>query len=224
MLNGASPATSGRNGTTNGAAMRIAPVGISTRPSPLDELVDQVERACRLTHNTGEAIAAAAAVASVISSGIDGLDFCAAIPQAIMAAERGQQRGYANGNSQIARKISSAIAFARSGASEEEFAKEIGTSVASHESVPAAFGVILLAGGDPWKATLIAANIGDDTDTIGAISGAMAGACVGVSGFPTDKADQVRRANALAIEQIAVDLLALRERNSATAQPRKEAG
>ncbi len=178
---------------------------------------------CALTHNTGEAIAAAAAVASVINSGIDGSNFDATLPKAVKAAELGQKRGYAEGDQQIARKISDAIAFARSGASAEEFADKIGTSVASHEAVPAAFGVVILAGGDPWKATLIAANIGDDTDTIGAMSGAMAGACIGVSGFPTNKIDQVRQANTLNIEQYATDLLTLRERSASQGQSKGEA-
>ena len=222
MLNGASPAQSGRIGTTNGAAMRITPIGIAVQSSTLEEMIDQVELACRLTHNTGEAIAAAAAVASMVNSGIDGMDFSSAIPQAIKAAELGQQRGYAHGDGQIAQKIAQAVALVRAGASVEGFAQEVGTSVASHQSIPAAFGVVLLAECDPWKATLIAANIGDDTDTIGAISGAMAGACVGVSGFPTDKVDQVRRANTLAIEETAIDLLALRNRTLAAALPTKE--
>ncbi|GAA6191994.1 ADP-ribosylglycohydrolase family protein [Phaeobacter sp. NW0010-22] len=223
MLNGTSPAEAGRHGTTNGAAMRIAPVGVATPSLPLNALIDQVELACRLTHNTGEAIAAAAAVASVINSGIEGSSFDATLPQAIKAAELGQERGYAEGDRQIARKISDAIAFARSGVSAEEFADKIGTSVASHEAIPAAFGVVIMAGGDPWKATLIAANIGDDTDTIGAMSGAMAGACIGVSGFPTDKIVKVRQANTLPIEQYATDLLTLRERSASQGQPKGEA-
>lgn len=212
MLDGASPEVSGREGTTNGASMRIAPVGILTPSAVLFELIDQVELACRLTHNTGEAIAAASAVATVVSCGIEGMSFFSAIAPAIAAAELGQQRGYVKGNRQIAQKISDAIALAQAGVSVDEFAEKTGTSVASHEAVPAAFGVVILADGDPWKATLIAANIGDDTDTIGAIAGAMAGACIGLVGFPADKVDQVRRANTMAIEQIATELLTLRKR------------
>ena len=64
------PATeTGRNGTTNGAAMRIVPVGISTPPHDAARLVDRVAEACQVTHSTGEAIAAAAAVAMVVSLG-----------------------------------------------------------------------------------------------------------------------------------------------------------
>lgn len=63
----------------------------------------------------------------------------------------------------------------------------IGTSVASQESVPAAFAVLKLAKGDAWQAAVIAANLGGDTDTIGAIAGSMAGACAGYDSLPQDK-------------------------------------
>ncbi|MFV0298612.1 MAG: ADP-ribosylglycohydrolase family protein, partial [Hyphomicrobiaceae bacterium] len=64
LLAGASPAETGLNGTTNGAAMRIAPVGIATPPEP-ERVVARVVQTSRVTHNTGEAIAAASAVAMV---------------------------------------------------------------------------------------------------------------------------------------------------------------
>jgi ADP-ribosylglycohydrolase len=41
--------------------MRIAPVGVAFPVLPLDGLVDAVEQASRVTHNTGIAIAGAAA-------------------------------------------------------------------------------------------------------------------------------------------------------------------
>ena len=55
----------------------------------------------------------------------------------------------------------------------------VGTGVASQESVPAAFAVLEVAEGDPWQAAVISANLGGDTDTIGAIAAGMAGACAG---------------------------------------------
>lgn len=60
----------------------------------------------------------------------------------------------------------------------------VGTGVASQESVPAAFAVLEVAQGDPWQAAIISANLGGDTDTIGAIASGMAGACVGFSQLP----------------------------------------
>lgn len=195
-------------GTTNGAAMRIAPVGVATRPD-MARLVARVEAVSRVTHATGEALAAAAAVAMVISQGVAGRSFEDSIPLALEAARAGSQRGARQGEVDMARRISLALEVATEG--EAAIAQRIGTSVQSGQSVAAAFGVVRLAGGDPWQAALIAANIGDDTDTIGSMACAMAGACAGLSVFPRDRVEQVIAINRLTLAPIAAALLALRE-------------
>ncbi|MCX7645797.1 MAG: ADP-ribosylglycohydrolase family protein [Rhodobacteraceae bacterium] len=206
LLSGADPAEAGRCGTTNGAAMRITPVGIATPPGP--RLLDRVEACCRVTHNTGEAIAAAAAVASVVSQGVAGRSFEASLPEALAAARAGNRRGAPAGDPDMAGRI--ALALDLAGQGEAALAEGIGTSVASRESVAAAFGVVRLAGGDPWAAVVIAANIGDDTDTIGAIAGAMAGATAGLAALPAVPIARLRAANALDLAPLADALLALR--------------
>ncbi len=214
-LAGAPAAETGRGGTTNGAAMRIAPVGIATSCFPWPVFMDRVELTCRMTHNTGEAIAAAAAVAAAVSSGVDGLGFDAVLDRALSAAGEGQKRGYPAGDSDMRRRISDALKLADSGVSEECLAQSVGTSAASCESVAAAFGVVRLAGGDVWKAVRTAANIGDDTDTIGAIAGAMAGACAGMRMIDSSAIEPVRNANDLPIETTAGRLLTLRGADAA---------
>ncbi|SJZ91917.1 ADP-ribosylglycohydrolase family protein [Consotaella salsifontis] len=209
LLSGVDASETGRAGTTNGAAMRVAPVAIVTPSGSVAALVDRVEEACRVTHNTREAIAAAAAVAMVVSRGVDGADFTSALPAALEAAREGARRGAPVGESDMAGRIEAALDIAAHG-TEAELARTIGTSVASRESVAAAFGVVRLAGGDPWKAAVIAANIGDDTDTIGAIAGAMAGACSGAAGFPRDKLQRIVTVNRLDLEELALALLDLR--------------
>jgi len=80
ILAGVPPEEAGATGTTNGAAMRIAPVGIAVPvaldgPTPearLSTLVDRVVMASMVTHNTGIALAGAAAVAAAVSAGIAG--------------------------------------------------------------------------------------------------------------------------------------------------------
>ncbi|MEM7043966.1 MAG: ADP-ribosylglycohydrolase family protein, partial [Pseudomonadota bacterium] len=78
----------------------------------------------------------------------------------------------------------------------------------------AAFGVVQLAKGDPWQSAVIAANIGDDTDTIGAIACAMAGACSGMKAFPEDKVAYVIEANHLDFKPVANGLLAIRRQRT----------
>jgi ADP-ribosylglycohydrolase len=206
---GAPPELCGRAGTTNGAAMRIAPVGIAVPPVPLARLVDRVERVSRLTHNTAEAIAAAAAVAAAVSAGVEGAAFEAALAEALEAARAGARRGAPAGERDIAGRILAALDAAGEGG-EAALAARIGTSVAAAESVPCAFGVVRLADGDPWAAGVIAANLGDDTDTIGAIAGAIAGACAGIAAFPPAELRRVVTVNGLDLAAAAAPLRELR--------------
>jgi ADP-ribosylglycohydrolase len=208
LMAGVPTKETGRKGTTNGAAMRIVPVGIATPPN-LDDILTRVHAACQVTHATGEAIAGAAAVAMVVSQGIAGMSFEASLPIALQAARAGNGLGAAVGEQDMAGRIALALDIAAN-AGEPELACQIGTSVASSASVAAAFGVVRLARGDPWAAALISANIGDDTDTIGAIACGMAGACVGFHAFPKDAVEQVIQANALDLDPIVAGLLALR--------------
>jgi ADP-ribosylglycohydrolase len=53
----------------------------------------------------------------------------------------------------------------------------VGTSLATQESVPAAFAVLAAVPDDPWAACRLAASLGGDCDTIAAMAGAIAGAC-----------------------------------------------
>ena len=206
LLAGVPADQTGLTGTTNGAAMRIAPVAIATPSDDLPALVARVAATCRVTHNTREAIAAAAAVAAVISRGVEGASFEAALPTALWAAAMGRDLGAPVGEADMASRIVLALQVKDAA----ELALTIGTSVASREAVPAAFGVVRLAAGDPWQAAVIAANIGDDTDTIGAIACAMAGACAGLAAFPADKLARVLAVNRLDLAPLARRLLAMR--------------
>ena len=79
ILAGHTPEESGRYGTTNGAAMRIAPVGIAADVSDPAPFIRAVIQACQVTHNTSLGISSAAAVAAVVSAGINGADLGAAL-------------------------------------------------------------------------------------------------------------------------------------------------
>lgn len=94
----------------------------------------------------------------------------------------------------------------------------VGTSVKSHESVPAAFGLLHLNGGAVWPALPGRANIGDGTDTSGTITGAMCGACAGMGALPEAAIVIMTKANELhEIDDIARALIALRYRKTRAA-------
>lgn len=203
----------GRRGDTNGGAMRIAPVGIITPSEPLAELVDRVEEVCRPTHFTGIAIAGAAAVAAAVSAGIEGASFAEALSLARSAANIGQRCGAYAPGPRIAERIVWAVDLV-GGLDEatacDAIADLIGMGVATQESVPAAFAIASRWGRDPWQACLVAARLGGDSDTVGAITGALLGACLGIGAFPGEAIAEIERVNQLDLAHLAERLVTAR--------------
>jgi ADP-ribosylglycohydrolase len=205
VLAGDPPEVAGRHGDTNGAAMRVAPVGIA---SPAATLIDNVVAASRVTHNTSVALAGAAAVAAAVRAGVDGAGVAVATSCAVRAAREAAGRGHWVAGADVAARIEWATALA-TGLTESYAAEVIytlvGTSLATQESVPAAFAVLAAVPGNPWRACLLAASLGGDCDTIAAMAGAIAGACHGMDGFP-EEAVAVIDGQGLGLTQLAEDL------------------
>jgi ADP-ribosylglycohydrolase len=187
ILAGVPPEEAGAAGDTNGAAMRVAPVGVATPADDLPALVDHVVRASRVTHNTSIALAGAAAVAAAVSAGVDGASVAAATDAGIAAARLGARRGRWVAGADVAARIQWAtrlVAGSQPEAAAEVIYTLVGTSLATQESVPAAFAVLSAVPDDPWRACLLAASLGGDCDTIAAMTGAIGGACHGLAAFP----------------------------------------
>jgi len=221
ILAGVPPEEAGATGTTNGAAMRIAPVGIAVPvalhdPTPnlrLSTLVDRTVMASCVTHNTGVALAGAAAVAAAVSSGVSGATIAEATALGIRAASSAARRGHWVAGADVAARIEWATSLVASHAQAE--AAEliytlVGTSLATQESVPAAFAVLAAVPADPWRACRMAASLGGDSDTIAAMTGAIAGACHGAGSFPPEAIAAID-AQGLGLAALAGDLLALRD-------------
>lgn len=210
---GVAPEEAGRGGDTNGAAMRIAPVGIMMPAEPLDALVAKVAETCRATHNSSIAIATASAVAAAVSCGIAGGNWREAVEYAVEAATLGAQQGYGPVEPSVPDRIARACEMVRGCPQSEAIpliVERVGTGVAALESVPAAFAVLEVAGGDPWRAAVIGANLGGDTDTIGAIAASMAGACAGMSGLPAQRVAELKGIDIAEAKALAADLVAAR--------------
>ncbi|GAA1248478.1 ADP-ribosylglycohydrolase family protein [Prauserella halophila] len=212
LESGVTPDEAGRTGTTNGAAMRITPIAIATKPG-LDPLLDAVVSASRLTHNTSLGISAAAAVAAAVSAGIDEADLGSAMDHAERAAAEGAARAPWAAGGEIAPRIRWARGWVRELDSEalpSAIAEVIGTSVAAQESVVAAFALAEALGDRPLDALTLAARLGGDTDTVAAICGAILGARHGTSGLPADLTADVRKVNDLDLDGVVEGLLELR--------------
>lgn len=213
LLAGGDPAHTGRFGDTNGAAMRITPVGIAVAADDPDRLVDRVVEASCLTHNTSLALGAAAAVAATVSAALDGADLPAATEYAVQAARLAAPRGHWVPGAGVAERIEQALEIT-SGADVPRLLdvidRHVGTSVRSNESIPAAFAVLHGCSHDPWLACRIGASVGGDCDTIAAMAGAMAGALWGSERVPDAAVRLVQSVNGLPIDVLATGLLRLR--------------
>lgn len=56
--------------------------------------------------------------------------------------------------------------------------------MAAHESIPAAIGLLAFCEGRPWETIVAASNVGNDTDSIATMAGAIAGARKGFDALP----------------------------------------
>jgi ADP-ribosylglycohydrolase len=218
VATGTSIDDAGSSGTTNGAAMRITPVGIATPPGDQSLLVDRVVAASRVTHNTGIALAGAAAVAAAVSAGIDGATVPEAVLAAAAAAASAAERGHWVAGADVASRITWAAGLAGGltpAQAMDVVYRLVGTSLATQESVPAAFAMAAASPRDPWLACRMAASVGGDCDTIAAMTGAICGACHGVGAFPASARSTVARVNDLGLEGLAAGLLAVRDGDDA---------
>ena len=216
ILAGHSPEEAGRYGTTNGAAMRITPVGIVSDIAHPERFIQAVVQACQVTHNTSLGIASAAAVAAVVSSGINGKKLEHALNAGTEMAYIAEHHGHWVAGARIGPRLRwarDASAHCNNDNVGDLLYDVIGTSVASQESVVAAFALAQrVASGqmNSVDAVCTAASIGGDTDTIAAVLGAMLGACEGLDAWPTALIEQVRDVNHLQLEPLVEALLTLR--------------
>ncbi|MFC0681832.1 ADP-ribosylglycohydrolase family protein [Lysobacter korlensis] len=230
LRDGVPPEESGRLGTTNGGAMRIVPVGISSPSGDLPALVDRVEQACLATHHTDVAISGAALIAGAVSAALDtpagiqgGERLDMVIATALECAELGGARGNRVASASVVERAAVAVGFARSAGTDERFLQRVydvvGTSVLTPESVPAALGVVVRAHGDPVRAAVLAANLGGDTDTIGAMAAGICGALTGAAGVPAGMRATLDQVNSLDLGPLAEALVGYRTGGPLRARP-----
>ena len=212
---GEDPLTVGGAGTTNGAAMRVTPIGIAMSTADPEAFADAVWSSCQVTHATRQGFQSAALVAAAVSMGIDTArspspDLRSLLWKAVTYVDSLPERGAWTPDPDVVAATRRAMQLVANPASSslECLVEQVGTSVASAQAIPMAFA--LLARDPSPQALLDAANIGGDTDTIGAIAGAILGAVLGFEVFVGRGIAQVELASHLDLPSVALELLELR--------------
>jgi len=210
LMAGEDPNTAGRDGTTVGAAMRVAPVGIANAGHLQGALRDAVAASIP-THGTRPAISAAAAVACGVAEAMrEGATVASTIEASQQGAREGRDYGIWAWTSLLEKRIELAIRLCRETCGVDEAAtvlyEYIGVDMRPDQLIAAAMGVIWASKGDPMTAILTAINMGGDTDTLAAIAGGIGGALRGIEVMDRDLLAQVERVNRLDLDQLAQQL------------------
>lgn len=205
------------NGVTNGAAMRIAPLGcLLSATMHSDDFIQAVRLACSPTHKSDIALAGAVAIAFAVSLAVDGADWQQIKQQLPLITEQAQQQQITTFSPSLSRRINQALALAGQlkGASDKlalsELYYTIGAGMDTIESIPVALAMVELANTEPQRCAVLSANLGGDTDTIGAMATAICGALQGAESFPGTWCEQVSKVNQIDFSCYARQLVRLR--------------
>lgn len=187
LKRGEDPKTTGLWGDTNGAPMRIAPIGL-LHPGDVAAAVQDTVIVCMPTHFTQPAVSGAAAVSAAVAVAMMADVSLAAVIQAgLLGAELGRRHGRLWFGASVSFKIRQALEIAHSGQTLQTRLRrlydEVGTTLNAPETVGAAFGALAMAEGDPKQTAILAANLSGDADTVAAVAGAIAGTYAGFDAF-----------------------------------------
>ncbi len=182
------------NGVTNGAAMRVSPLGCLLPARDVDSFIDDVALASSPTHKSDLAVAGAVVIAWAISRAIDGESWSAIVDSLPSIARHAQQKRTTTFSASLAARLEIALKIVRNAdgteSASEQLYQVVGAGTSTIESVPCAIALVELAQTDPNRCAVLCANLGGDTDTIGAMATAICGALHGVNAIdPALKAE-----------------------------------
>jgi ADP-ribosylglycohydrolase len=187
---GIAPERSGVVSAGNGAAMRVAPIGAFFADAP-ETLERYVAAATRLTHRDPRALVGARVVARLVAGCVRGdFDTRPDLPRLVeelrdAGQEDAEWHDIVDQLSQAADEGLPVDAFA------DRLGLERGVSGYVHHTVPVAVYAWHHHFGDFRQSLVSVIECGGDTDTAGAIVGALAGAVVGEAGIPREWRDRI---------------------------------
>lgn len=204
------------NGVTNGAAMRIAPLGCLLPSHDLPAFINAIRLSCSPTHKSDIAVAGAFTIAWAISRAIEGADWATIKQELPTRVEQVQQQQVTTLSPSLSRRLVWALDYVATlshlpkADALAELYHTVGAGMDNIESIPMALALVELAATDPQQCAILAANLGGDTDTIGAMATAICGALHGIDAFPTEWIDTINHANQTDFKPYAAALIRLR--------------
>ena len=210
---GGDPVEIGREGTTNGAAMRVTPIGILNAGNP-DKAALDAATLCLPTHGSNRAMAGAGAVASAVA---EALSDSSTIESVLDAARRGaviaEKQGYPKGESHLLQLLDELLELSAKTEDDSAFLGEVFRKIEYSMDCEDTAAVVLAffcrCKGDPMHAARLGANLGGDTDTIGALAAAIGGAYSGTAKLDMALIREIEQVNHTDFKEKAVSILNL---------------
>lgn len=202
---------------TNGAAMK-AFAGAVFHPGDWEEAAKAAVAIAEVTHPYHLCLSGAAAVAAAVSEAIT---FHATLESIIEAGFFGAKYGEAVGRERgmqiagpsVVKRMEWTLKILGMQENLEDGLKIIqevvGTGIHVSESVPAVFGILYLSEGDAEKGIRYAVNLGDDTDTIATMVGAILGGMNGAKRLGDRYLSTIETRNEMDLKELTDEILAL---------------
>lgn len=199
---------------TNGSAMKIFPVGL-INPGNVDKAVEDAITICMPTHDTDASLSGAAAIAAAVATAVTGVSLKEVLQAGLYGAKKGFELGHERGKHvsvpSVEKRIEWAISIGEKGMGWEktmlELSSLVGAGIAVVESVPCVFGILAACGAQAMDAIKMGVNMGNDTDTVATMAGAISGAMAGYGAFPDRYGDMIDRVNNFDLKKLANNIV-----------------
>lgn len=208
IRDGVSPMEAGRGGTTDGGIMRTPALVLCAGSGDEAHLLHCIRMGCIPTHHTSQAISAAAAYGFALRAAMDGKSKA----QILDAARHGAELGFGSMDYVAAaphciHRLEKILADMEADPSEANLRHLLyyvyGNGLESIDAFTVTMAVFLYKGEDVFGALKLCAGLGGDTDTVGALTGALCAAYAGGHNIPREILDTVVANNRLELAQVA---------------------
>lgn len=195
---------------SNGAAMRIPPVGTLFHAEQRQELCDYVYKISHITHSSDITLAGACMVAMAVASAMEKEDRDEMIKDVLAVEDYAMSLGASTVSASIGTRVKYGVELAKKYADNadaflEELYNMMGAGVNTVDSVPCAIAIAYYSF-DVKQCALMCANLGGDTDTIGAMATAICGGVRGINGIKEDDIRLIQEANQVDFSSYAKEL------------------
>lgn len=213
---GEDPSAIAAQAFSNGAAMRIPPIGTLFDPEQKEELCRYVAEISKTTHGSSVTIAGACMAAMMVACAVAGKTRDEMIEYVTGIEEYASSLGASVAAPCLTTRIEYGVSLAKQYAGQDdEFLERLyrmmGGGVNTADSVPCAVAIAYYSWGKPRECALLCANLGGDTDTIGAMAVAACGGYAGASSISQDDRSLLENANQTCFETYAEHLCVRRE-------------